>query len=332
MGRYIELVLGKWDYDKGIGMLKEYEITLSILYNISNYFIDNQCTYMTVKEYDDIISNYIKSRNITIDFANIDYIITERSTILHKDLERGIVYYTHRSFIEYIYAKGKAMNSSLVIDNRVFNLTWMNIYYFYIGIKKDCEDVLTSIIKLKPNSEPEEWLQIINMSNFYLAAITTPYSFIKSNLYRIFIMAANMYCDIVFKGKKTIFDKLPQLVILWWIQFIIKENYSFHHFKNAIEETALNIDLSIEDEQTKIYSLFFVGTVGLRLGEYEPFKYLLEKYRDKLPEDITIGIQNEIKIEGIKDASIIANQKWLDKKIKKMHRNLIEQISSKPLN
>lgn len=330
--RYIELVLGKWDYEKGIGLLKEYEITLSILYQIAYYYIDNQCNYITFKEYNEIIDTYIQSRNITIDKSKIDFIITERSSLLNKDIDKEIVYYTHRSFIEYIYAKGKSVNSSLVIDKRVFNLSWMNIYYFYIGIKKDCEEVLDQIIKLIPNNEQEEWLQIINMSNFYLAAITTPYNFVKANLYKIFITSAKMYCEIVFNGKKSIFDKLPQLVILWWIQFIIKENYAFSYFKKAIEETTLKIDLSSEEEKIKIYSLFFVGTVGLRLGEFEPMKYLLEKYRDKLPEDITIGIKNEIKIEKTTEKSIIINQKWLDKKVKRFHRSLIEQISAKPIN
>jgi len=329
---YMELVLGKWDIDKGIESLKEFEIVQSVLYEISYYFIDNQCDYMTYDEYKEIIVSYLKTRNIQIEYDRIDDILIKRSGILLKNERQGIIIYSHRSFIEFMYAKGKSINNDLKVTNKVFNLSWQNIYYFYVGIKKDCIGYLEEIIKIIPESEIEKILRLINLSNIFLAAHTTPYSFFKNNLYIVFTEAAHLYINDVLKEKKSIFAKFPQLIALWWLQLVIKESYAFNFFKNALEDTVLIIDDMNIDEINKIYSLFFLGTTGLKLKIYEPFKYLLTKYKDKLPYDISVGIENEISINKIKDESVLKLKKWLDRKLSKTNRSIFKEISEIPIN
>ena len=329
---YMELVLGRWDIDKGIESLREFEVVQSVLYEMAYYFIDNQCDYMTQLEYKEIIDNYLKLRNIPIFYDRIDDILIKRSGVLLRNERQGIIIYSHRSFIEFMYAKGKSINNNLKVTNKIFNLSWQNIYYFYVGIKKDCIDYLNEIIKIEPVNEGEKMLRLVNLSNIFLAAHTTPYSFFKDNLYIVFTDAARLYVDDVLKEKKSIFAKFPQLIALWWIQLVIKECYAFNFFKDALEETALIIDDMNIDDTNKIYSLFFLGTTGLKLKIYEPFRFLLTKYRDRLPDDISVGIENEISINKIKDESVLKLKKWLDRKLAKTNRNIFKEISETPID
>jgi hypothetical protein len=329
---YMELVLGRWDIDKGIESIKEFDVVQSVLYEISYYFIDNQCDYMTDQEYKEIICNYLQLRNISISYERIDDILMKRSGILLKNQKQNIILYSHRSFIEFMYAKGKSVNNNLKVTDKIFNLSWQNIYYFYIGIKKDCMDYLNEIVKIKPINEGEKLLKIVNLSNFFLAAHTTPYSFFKENMYVIFVDAAHFYINDLLKEKRSILSKFPQLIALWLLQLVINESYAFNFFKDALEETVLKIDDMNIEETTKIYSLFFLGTLGLRLEIFEPFKFLLSKYREKLPDDISIGIENEISINKIKDENVLKLKKWLDRKLAKTSRSILKEISEIPIN
>jgi hypothetical protein len=135
----------------------------------------------------------------------------------------------------------------------------------------------------------------------------------------------------ILKEKKSILSKFPQLIALWWFQLIIKESYAFDFFKDALEETVIKIDDMNIEETTKIYSLFFLGTLGLRLEIFEPFKFLLSKYREKLPDDISVGIENEISINKIKDESVLKLKKWLDRKLARTSKSIFKEISEIPI-
>jgi hypothetical protein len=328
---YLECVLGKWDIEKGLETVKEYEVVVAILYKISQCFIDNQQDCIATDEYNQIIKEYLESRNHTIEQKRVDYIITERAGILIKDDVNKIVYYSHRSFIEFMYAKSKSVNSDLPITNKVFNLSWQNIYYFYIGLKKDCEEYLKDIVSVHPQNESEKWLKLTGLSNMFLAANETPYSFFQENLYKVFLNAAEIFVEDISIKCNSFFSGFPKLVALWWIQFIIRESYDFDFFKKALEDTALILDDMVIDEKVKIYSLFFLGTLSLRLGVYEPFNFLLEKYKEKLPEDIIIGVKCEIVNSKTKQKDLLKSKKWLDRRIGRMHKLLLKQISQTPL-
>ncbi|MDC7231016.1 MAG: hypothetical protein PQJ48_11950 [Sphaerochaetaceae bacterium] len=329
---YMELVLGKWDKDKGIESFRDYEISLNILYNLAEFFIDMHSDNMPFETYRATISDYLSSRNLHSSFSAIDTIITERSGILRKNAYSDTVTYTHRSFIEYLYAKSKVSSGKeLEVSNRVFNLSWFNIYYFYIGIKKDCYEYLEKISAVRPETENERWMKVINLSNLYLAAISTPYRFFENNLYKVFIEVSDFYIDTIQKGSSMIFSKLPRVIVLWWVQFIVKENYSYLHFKKAIVDSTIHIDDSKIDENIKMYSLFFIGLVGAELDEFEPFRYLLGKYKERLPDDITIGLQAELKTEEIADKQILGAQKWIKRKVRKIDPMLRKQLLDTPV-
>ena len=44
--------------------------------------------------------------------------------------------FKHRSFTEFFYAKSFIPDQSLVVDSRVFNVYWINTFFFYLGLRK----------------------------------------------------------------------------------------------------------------------------------------------------------------------------------------------------
>ena len=85
--------------------------------------------------------------------------------------------FKHRTFAEYFYAKSFG-RELLEIDERVYSPFWINIFFFYLGLRKDCPAELRAIHSMAPSTELRAWIKVINLSNYLLAAYTTPYEVI----------------------------------------------------------------------------------------------------------------------------------------------------------
>lgn len=80
--KYTELMLGRWDIDKGLTSDKEYEASKNILAYIAKYFIENDLSSISSKEALDHFSNYLDERNMEISTNDIFNKVTSRSGIL----------------------------------------------------------------------------------------------------------------------------------------------------------------------------------------------------------------------------------------------------------
>src|SRR5205823_5382343 len=99
----------------------------------------------------------------------------------------------------FFYAKSFIRDLSLEIDPRVFNVYWANTFFFYLGLRKDCPGELQAIFQMSTNSELEEWLKILNVSNYLLAAYTTPYDIVTEGVRNVAVTAAELYRKIITK-------------------------------------------------------------------------------------------------------------------------------------
>ena len=127
--------MGRWDIDKGLESQKEYDAALSIIMDLAEYIIDGNVDDISYDILLEKISDYLIPRNLNIEVDKICKILLDRSGILSKDILNNTVRFSHRTFAEYFYALRKIQSQNLDIENRVFSLYWMNIYYFFIGIK-----------------------------------------------------------------------------------------------------------------------------------------------------------------------------------------------------
>ena len=183
--------------------------------------------------------------------------MVDRCEMVLVDSHTGTLGLKHRSFAEFFCAKSFIVDRSLAIDNRAYDFYWMNTFFFYLGLRKDCPEELSVIIDMPTSTESEEWLKIINMSNYLLAGYTTPYEVIERGVRDVVVTAAELYRRIVTEGSKTWFNTLPRMYLLYLLQLFIRQGYSYMFFADAIEDAALEIEESSLDDETKAYALFF---------------------------------------------------------------------------
>ncbi len=330
--KYLELMLGRWDIMKGLETQKEYDASESVMMEIANYLIDNNIEYLSKDECNYFFSQYLSKRNMDINPKELCEKIIFRSGIISEDKNTGNIYFSHRTFTEFFYSKLKHRDKSLPIDNRVFQLYWMNIYFFYVGLHKDCPELLNQIVALETTSEGERWLKLINMSNYFLAGYATPYEIIENNLHKTLIDASKLFLDILDKRIRSPFSILSEISLLWWTQYIVRDSYGYDFFKKAIDNVILNIDDSAEADIVKVYALFFTGVISIDLNNDEPFNFLIDKYSTKMPLNIKLAINHEG--ENLENQSIVLKKQI--KKIRRLMRTLdrkeIESLYRQPIS
>ncbi|MDD2229640.1 MAG: NACHT domain-containing protein [Candidatus Cloacimonetes bacterium] len=291
--KYTEFVLGRWDIDKGLQSQKEYQALDNIMAELSTYMVDNELSAISIDEVKKAFRLYLKKRNLEIDGDDLFNKMVDRCDIVVIDNDRNIFALKHRTFIEFFYAKSMIKNNSLHIDNRIYSPYWMNTFYFYLGIQKDCPDVLRAMLELNAESEPEKWMKIVNMPNYLLAAYTTPYEIISDGVYSLIKEAANLYNDIVTGCLQSPFTSLPRMHILYIMQRVIRDTFSYEFFKVAIEDAALKIHDSTLSTELKAYSLFFLNVAYIDLGADQSFDFMLKSITDTLPIDIALAFRHE---------------------------------------
>lgn len=292
--KYSELSLGRWDISKGLQSQKEYQALDNIMMQIARLMLDNEINTIGIEEVKGIFASYLHERNLEIDPNGLFERLAKRCDLIIIQ-SNGTISFRHRTFMEYFYAKSLARAGELVIDNRAFQLYWMNTYFFCLGILKDCPKYIEELINLAPNSELEKWMKIINLGNYFLASYTSPYSAISRGLTSIMIEAAQLYKDIVNGNIKSTFQQMPQMILLYFLQLGIRKGYSYEFFRKGLEETALYIDEGMIPDEIKAYALFFANVAFIDIGTDESFDFILENYKKALPMDIALAIRHESK-------------------------------------
>lgn len=315
--KYLELMLGRWDIDKGLQSQKEYQALDNIMMNLSRYMLANEIPALSIDEAKLHFTSYLKGRNLGIDADVLFSKMAQRCEMVVVDGDFNTFAFKHRTFPEFFYAKSFTITRDIVLDERVFHPYWMNSYFFYIGILKDCPEVIKSIIDIPVQGEGKNLVKSINLSNFLLAAYATPYDVICNGITHALIESAKLYNDII-SGKypSSVFAKLPRMHLLYIMQRLMRDSYSFDFFKQALEHAALMIDSAELNDEIKCYALFFLNVAYIDLGAGESFDFLLKNHQDKLPIDLVMAYRHESK--NIKTHSDIMKKQ--DKRIKKLFK------------
>lgn len=332
--KYTELMLGRWDIDKGLQSQKEYEAADAISQLLSLYFIDNNLQAISIDEIKSYFSTYLSERNIDISLDNLFDKVINRSGLFVIDSIQNIVLFKHRTFAEFLYAKYHERKKSLIIDQRIYDVYWSSIFFFYIGIKKDCPELLQEIINLTPITDAYQWNRIINLSNFLLAGFLSPYNIVEENLYKIIIEASSLYLKIVKNEIDSPFKNLSEIQILFLFQLIIRDSYSYDFFRDACESINVYIDDSDIDDDLKLFGLFFAGVISMDLNINNPFDFLIAKYEDKLPLQIKLAISHEAtKLKHV-SSCVKKSIKKLNNTVKdsKATKHYIETLYKTPIN
>jgi hypothetical protein len=190
----------------------------------------------------------------------------------------------------------------------------MNTIFFYLGSIKDAPQLIRRLSDIKPESEGERWMKLINMSNYLLAAYATPYEVISMAVTETLLEAGQLFEDVASKKIDSPFAMFSHMQLLHFMQFLVRHNYSFTFFKNAFEDSIVRIDDGDVQDSLKAYAMYFLNSAYIELEATDTFDILLKKYAHSLPIDINLLIHSETK--DLKVRSDLMRKQ--DRKIKKI--------------
>lgn len=288
--KYCELSLGRWDIDKGLKTQRQYEALDAISSELALYIIENSLPGVSKQEAKQIFRGYLVERNLQLDADSLFEELLDRSDIFIEDLSNKTVQFKHRSFGEYYYAKGLMKKQSVPITKNVFHPYWSNAFFFYIGLKRDCPDLLDEVISIPVESEGHRLSRMINLGNFLLAGYQSPYQVIEKGIKCIFVDAGAYYNGILQQSEESVLAKLPPMHLLALFQGVLSRNYEYHFFEKAIikaiEEAATEPDML----DSTPYTLYFLDSLRFKLGGECLYEKLVDLYGKELPLPLQLAI------------------------------------------
>lgn len=144
--RFYELMLGRWDKDKGIEVLFEYYVKSRFLAELAFMeFLKKERLEISKKEFEDFFDNY--ATRYGWDKGSLEGFMKEirRAGILRMG---ETVLFRHRSFLDYFGARyifekrGDFENLNDFIVKIYFTDIWGDTVFFYIGLVKEVNEIV----------------------------------------------------------------------------------------------------------------------------------------------------------------------------------------------
>lgn len=291
----LELMLGRWEQKKHLATEKQFQTAELIAERLAEYFVDNQLIYISEAEAIEQVKSYFEKRVLGVSQDEVVNLLFKRSNLFSKDPDLGTICFRHRSFAEFLCAKRKNHEHSFNIDEVALNPAWANVMFFYAGLRLDSTELLATVQKLVPKNEFEEWMKVVAVPTYMLAAYQTEFSVVEENAHRVLIDAAKLYLRVKRGDTKTSLTNLSEMHLLYLFKSVIVENLAYKYFERAFDSIVLHIQNSDNDEEVKYYALFFLACAALDLSNTSIFKYILRDIPiEKLPLPISIAIRAEL--------------------------------------
>jgi len=314
--KYTELMLGRWDLQKGLGLNKQYEVGKVFLENLATYFSENGLNQIGTEEAKSRLSEYLHERNIEMGVESIFDVIVDRSGLVVRDAFSGTLFFKHKSFMDYFSALYYYHNKELEVDERVFNPYWSSVYFFYIGQRKDCEAYLEKVLKYPTREKVEIWNKGFLFPDYLLAATQTPYSVVERNLKDLIYNYYDVYYEFSSFENVNPVSK-SKLSIIYLFVYLVRNGYGYSYFSKALTNVIGDIDKDLDIPiEKKVYSLFLVAVALLEIGDDFGLKYLIEEYSKELPLEIKFAIKYESKSLEVLPGYIKKALKKLDEDLK----------------
>lgn len=303
--KYTEIALGRWDVDKELTKEKEFDAAEAITKQLAKYFFDNDLLTISKEEAKHFFTNYLNKRRMDVDPAKLFEKIANRSEIFYVDETNNTFGFRHRTFIEFFYAKHSLSTDDFKISASCFEIQWLAVSFFWVGLQKDCPGALMEFALARPKNERSTILKLINMGNVLLAGYSTEYHVITNAIAQTFSDASKYFRELTNTGNTSIFSNFSEMQLLSLFRHLLAESYGYDFFVDAIEESMLLIDESPDlSVQEKIYALFFLETSLTNPTSESLFAHLIEKYSDKIPVPIALAITHESRNTDIKNKHI----------------------------
>ena len=295
-----ELMLGRWDQQKGIVQEKEYLVVRYVLEIIAKKMIDNGMWEVERKWIEDEFAEFIEERKLSISKERVVQQALRRTGILVENVHKGTVEFKHMSFMEFLYASGWEPNEE-ERKGKIYKKGWSEIYFFYIGLQRHGERLLGEALGQEEVTMPGRWMKVMVAPAYMMAGWTAPYRMVEKNLAKLVIDAAKVFLYLRDEMEDDVANDLTEVQLLYLMQARMREQYSYSHFKEAVESAVIEILEWKEQEgnqEVGFFALALIALIGTDIGEEEPLKVLIGDTRtNRLPPAIALGLDMEGRIE-----------------------------------
>lgn len=144
--RFYDLMLGRWDREKGIEVLFEYFVKKSFLAELAFMeFLKKERLEIPQKEFEGFFNNYASRYGWDKEKLKDFIKEIERAGVLGI---RETVVFRHRSFLDYFAAvyifnkQAEFKNLNNFITQIYFEDIWGDVAFFYIGLKREISDII----------------------------------------------------------------------------------------------------------------------------------------------------------------------------------------------
>lgn len=326
--KFTELALGRWDISKGIIHEKEYSALDNITKKIAVYFIENGLSQISIEEAKGFFVEHLNARNLGIKPEDLFKVTEERGEIFYIDRKNGIFGFKHRTFVEFFYAKHlQSLNDKSILESDL-DLYWATIHFFWVGLKKDCPEILKAFSDIQPSSDKYSLLKIMNLSNMLLAGYQSPYEVIRASIETVFLEAAKYYIGICKGQIESKLTGLSEMHLLGLFRYLMAESYGYEFFSEAIDDAILKIseNRSVDADVTAT-ALFLLDTAQVKPVIENLFSIIASKGMiEKSPMAVQLAIRHEAKDKNISNP----HTKKIDRNIKRIvtHHSVQERIRS----
>jgi hypothetical protein len=293
-GKSMELMLGRWDEQKGLASQQEYDVARRVFYRLARTAMLGRTDVFGRSEVSTELDLYLKERNLVVDKKLVEARIFERSGVMYSDDAAGKIGFRHRSFAEYLFAESFKDQSDLGKEPHPYSQFWANTYFFWIGIKRDCESELQRILTTPCASEDERLGRMFCLPEYLMAGHMTPYAVTRNAVGKLLLEAAEMYFDVLNGRMKTPLAVFSPMRLLWIFTTIIRHRYGYGFFLPALEDAATDICGSIAAPEARAAAMFFAAITASDLDKPAAFDLMLGEFKKELlPLPISLAIEAE---------------------------------------
>ncbi|WP_060515813.1 MULTISPECIES: NACHT domain-containing protein [Pseudomonas] len=329
--KYSELVLGRWDMSKGLQSQKEYEIIDSVCTDLGSYVIEHGLNEISSREAHDFFSGYIKERNLKISAEAIYEKFLSKSEIVNYNNKNLTINFKHRTFAEYFSAKKLARDNSAVISEQVYEPYWCTVFFFFVGLKRDCPDLIDAIVNVEAKTSQQQITRVFQTAQYLLAGHLTPYKNIKNGMQITFSHAAKLLHEGL-KGNSAL-SSLPPMQLIYILSYGVCSAYGYDYFSDAIQDSIIE-RLGSHLSEVELIELFLLSSTSAFLGKNNGFDGLITEYGKDLPETLKLGIKHFNADFSLKSEVTTKYVKKLEKNLKSrgnMH-DLVVQLYDTPIS
>lgn len=315
----VENMLGRWDERRQIATEKQYRGNERLARILAKHMIDNQLIYMSKSEVREMFASFLASRQTGISLdETYDYLIN-RSELFGVFEDTDAIFFKHRSFAEYLYAKEAEATRTLEINERAFEVYWAHTYFFYIGIRSECPELIDALVGVKVDDVGHKVLKMLNMGNYLMAGWETPYEHIQKALDTTLLEAARLYLDVRHGRIKTGLTSFTEMQLLWYFTQAVRGRYSYEFFGRALPLTMAKLDEILDPtDEARPYALFFAACALADMEDSCGFTYLLQNSSPTvLPIQVSLALKCEMSY-GKKEFAYSKPVKEFDKKLGKL--------------